>query len=253
MGINGLGSGQRREQGSQGPARAKEREAEAQVEVEADGMGENPSGWIGFVMQAGHGLISTPPPKCRLQFWARWHHVPADCDMSDGTWSLLSVTAVHKAVTCSHSLCLVPPTPPLSSFLSSRVGMRELSRVHYQSLSISSAIDNVNPTKPALGSTERCCRFNQAGLLRNDRPLLLRFPKPVPVPVPVPALLLMPWSLLPLQMLCCIHWCVRGRVCVLARWLGCLCCSARISYRQPRQLISQQIPPKPDLQLLWPV
>lgn len=82
VGINGSGQwamGGGRKQGG--------REREAKAQVETDGMGENPSGWIGFVMQAGHGLICTPPPKCRLQFWARWHHVPADCDMSDGTWS----------------------------------------------------------------------------------------------------------------------------------------------------------------------
>ena len=95
------------------------------------------------------------------------------------------------------------------------LGMRELSRVHYHSLSITPAIDNINSTKPALGSTERCCRFNQAGLLRNDRPLLLRFPKPVPVPVP--AFLLMLWSLLPVQILCCA-------VCALV-CLGVCACS----------------------------
>lgn len=92
VGINGLGNGGQwaEGEGSQGQrGRGGEREAEAEAPVEADGMGENPSGWIGFVMQAGHGLIRTPPPKCRLQFWAHWHHVPADCDMSDGTWSLL--------------------------------------------------------------------------------------------------------------------------------------------------------------------
>lgn len=73
-----LGSGQ----WAAGESREEEREAKAQVET--DGMGENPSGWIGFVMQAGHGLICTPPPKCRLQFWARWHHVPAsDGEISD--------------------------------------------------------------------------------------------------------------------------------------------------------------------------
>lgn len=81
-----MGNGRREKAGQPGPdKREGEREVEAQVET--DGMGQNPSGWIGFVMQAGHGLICTPPPKCRLQFWAHWHHVPADRDMSDGTLS----------------------------------------------------------------------------------------------------------------------------------------------------------------------
>lgn len=43
-------------------AGARQREAEAPVE--ADGMGENPSGWIGFVMQGGHGSdTGTPLPS----------------------------------------------------------------------------------------------------------------------------------------------------------------------------------------------
>lgn len=85
--------------------------------------------------------------------------------------------------------------------------------MHYQSLSIRPGIDNVKSTKPALGSTERCCRFNQAGLLRNDRPLLLRFPKPVPVRAFLPVL----WSLLPMQMPCYLF-----RTClVLAGLLDC--------------------------------
>lgn len=93
VGVNGLGNGSWAESECRA-ARARDGEGEGEGEREreatgtdAHGMGENPSGWIGFVMQAGHGLIRAPPPKCRLQFWARWHHVPADCDMSDGTWS----------------------------------------------------------------------------------------------------------------------------------------------------------------------
>lgn len=45
--------------------RGRQREREAEAQVETDGMGENPSGWIGFVMQAGHGhgLIRAPPAQ----------------------------------------------------------------------------------------------------------------------------------------------------------------------------------------------
>lgn len=136
-------------------------------------------------MQAGrlaHGLIGTPPPKCRLQFWARWHHVPADCDMSDGTWSRLLVTAVHRVVTFPRSLSVSVPVSSLLSPGPPRGQARIMKGALSISLSIRPGIDNVKSTKPALGSTECCCRFNQAGLLRNDRPPLLRFPKPVPVP-----------------------------------------------------------------------
>lgn len=104
----GHGWESRAAQGQRGRGGERVREAEA-TGRDADGMGENPSGWIGFVMQAGHGLIRTPPPKCRLQFWARWHHVPADCDMSDGTWSRLLVTAVHRVVTFPRSLSASVP------------------------------------------------------------------------------------------------------------------------------------------------
>lgn len=211
MGVDGLGNGPwAGKQGSPGPERQgrggeRVREAEA-TGRDADGMGENPSGWIGFVMQAGHGLIRTPPPKCRLQFWARWHHVPADCDMSDGTWSRLLVTAVHRVVTFPRSLSVSVRVSSLSPARPPRGQARIMKGALSIPLSIRPGIDNVKSTKPALGSTECCCRFNQAGLLRNDRPPLLRFPKPVPVP----ALL---WSFLPCRCRC--HACLPLPFCCL--------------------------------------
>lgn len=157
--------------------------------------------------------------------------------MSDGTWSLLlSLPFTRPRLSHAPCLSLRPSLPSLPPARACERSMKAaLSIINHYRLD-RPGIDNVWSTKPALGSTERCCRFNRAGLLRNDRPPLLRFHQSLLLfPVPVPAF--------SMQVPCYL----------CAGLLLPFCClisnppATNLVYPSPipRQLISQQLPSPP--------